>query len=323
MTRLTAFAALVASLVAAGAAHAAVGFQHFTISDPQGKPIEVGVWYPTDATPAPTAVELFRASLATDAAVKGDHLPLVVISHGTGGSYAGHVDTAIALAEAGFVAASVTHTGDNWRDQSGAARIWERSRHLKLLTDHMLGAWRDHDRIDASKVGAFGFSAGGFTVLTLAGGEADLSKVVKHCADHPDFFDCRLVARTGVTSPDHPAWTHDQRVKAVVSAAPALGYAFDRAALANVRQPLQLWRAADDKVLPHPFYAEAVRVSLPMPPETHVVPNAGHYDFLAPCPPTLAKMKPLICTSAPGFDRVAFHTDFNRDVVAFFTKTLR
>ena len=41
------FAVLIA--VTAGQADAAVGFQHFSINDPQGPPIEVGVWYPTDA----------------------------------------------------------------------------------------------------------------------------------------------------------------------------------------------------------------------------------------------------------------------------------
>ena len=35
------------------------------------------------------------------------------------------------------------------------------------------------------------------------------------------------------------------RIRAVVSAAPALGYAFGKEGLAKVRQPLQLWRAAE------------------------------------------------------------------------------
>jgi predicted dienelactone hydrolase len=119
------------------------------------------------------------------------------------------------------------------------------------------------------------------------------------------------------------AWTHDPRIKAVVSAAPAIGFTFGRAGLREVRQPVQLWRAGDDRVLPHPYYAEAVRQALPTPPESHVVPHAGHYDFLAPCSAKLAKAVPEICTSEPGFDRTAFHADFNRQVVAFFEKTLK
>jgi predicted dienelactone hydrolase len=51
-------------------------------------------------------------------AVSGHSLPLVVISHGVQGSLASHYDTAIALAQAGFTVAAVTHTGDNGQDQS-------------------------------------------------------------------------------------------------------------------------------------------------------------------------------------------------------------
>jgi hypothetical protein len=32
----------------------------------------------------------------------------------------------------------------------------------------------------------------------------------------------------------------------------------------------------------------------------------------------MAKALPELCTDAPGFDRIAFHTDFNANVVAFF-----
>jgi predicted dienelactone hydrolase len=300
----------------------AVGFQHFTIPDPQGSPIEVGVWYPSDAAPKAEAIESAQQIVARDGAVKGDHLPLVVISHGHGGSYAGHFDTAIALAQAGFVAAALSHNGDSWRDPSNPVAIWERPRQLKALTDYMLNTWPDRARIDAERIGAFGFSAGGFTVLAAAGAEPDLSAIKDHCAAHPEFEVCRIVAERPLPAIENIVWTHDPRIKAVVSAAPALGFAFGRKGLAAVTQPLQLWRASDDQVLPHPYYAEAVRIALPNPPDTHVVPGAGHYDFLAPCSAALAKKVPAICLSAPGFDRAAFHQEFDRDVVAFFTRSL-
>jgi predicted dienelactone hydrolase len=86
---------------------------------------------------------------------------------------------------------------------------------------------------------------------------------------------------------------------------------------------VQLWRAANDLILPHPDYAEAVRLALPRAPEAPVVPNAGHYDFLAPCSASVARHVPEICESAPGFDRAAFHAEFNREVVRFFQRTLR
>ncbi len=41
-----------------------------------------------------------------------------------------------------------------------------------------------------------------------------------------------------------------------------------------------------------------------------------------PCPPALAEAVPDICTDPAGFDRGAFHKDFDSQVLAFFRKTL-
>jgi predicted dienelactone hydrolase len=317
-----AFATLLAS-AAAQQTRAAVGFQHLFIPDPHGPPIEVGVWYPTAVAPSAEVVETSPQTVADDAPFKGGRLPMVVMSHGHGGSFAGHFDTAIALAEAGFVAAALTHNGDSWRDSSNAVAVWERPRQLKVMTDYMLAVWRDRGHIDPGRIGAFGFSAGGFTVLVAAGGEPDLRTVKAHCQAHPAFEDCRIVARGPVSADAAIVWAHDPRIRAVVSAAPALGFAFGRDGLAGVRAPVQLWRAADDHILPYPYYAEAVRLSLPVAPEMHVVPHADHYDFLAPCSARLAGLNPEICVSEPGFDRAGFHEQFDRAVVSFFDRTLR
>jgi predicted dienelactone hydrolase len=116
---------------------------------------------------------------------------------------------------------------------------------------------------------------------------------------------------------------HDARIRAVVAAAPAVGWAFTGRGLAALQVPVQLWRGAADEVLPHPWHAELVRRALPQPPALRVVPKAGHYAFLAPCPDAMAAAVPEICLDAPGFDRVAFHRAFNAAVVGFFRTTLR
>jgi predicted dienelactone hydrolase len=317
------FAAILAAALVPSLAFAGVGFQHFDIPDPTGgAPLEVGVWYPTQAAGQPQPIELNTQVVAPDAPVQGRDLPLVVISHGHGGSYAGHYDTAMALAEAGFVAAAVTQNGDSWRDSSRATHLEDRPRQLEALTDYMLTRWGGHDRLRQDGIGAFGFSAGGFTVLALAGGEPDLSKFAPHCRQYPDFPDCRIVAGAKVDVSTPRVWTHDARVKAVVSASPAVGFAFGKAGLSNVTAKVQLWRGEDDPVLPNPYYAEAVRQDLPSPPEMHLVPHVGHYDFIAPCSEQMAARIPEICAHEPGFDEAAFHRDFNREVVRFFQASL-
>jgi predicted dienelactone hydrolase len=61
---------------------------------------------------------------------------------------------------------------------------------------------------------------------------------------------------------------------------------------------------------------------LPTTPDFHLVENADHYDFLPACSAAFARDVPQICTSRPGFDRVESHTEMNRDIVAFFERTL-
>lgn len=280
-----------------------VAFSRLTVMDGDQPVIEAGVWYPAE----PTAVTR----------------PMIVISHGNGGNFRSHRDTAEALAKAGFVVASLTHTGDNNRDQSRATDVVDRARQLSVLIDHMLGQWEGRARIDPARIGAFGYSAGGFTVLATAGGDPDLTRLVDHCRAHPDFYDCRLIAQhprpAGQGTPRLP---HDARLKALVVAAPALGFTFTREGLANVTQPLQLWQAGDDRILPSPVYVEPVRDALPRQPDYIRVEGAGHFDFLAPCSPELAANAPMICAPTPGFDRVAFHETLNRQMVRFFKSHL-
>jgi predicted dienelactone hydrolase len=61
---------------------------------------------------------------------------------------------------------------------------------------------------------------------------------------------------------------------------------------------------------------------LPRAPDYHVVVNAGHYDFLPPCDARLSRIRPEICNSLPGFDRAAFHEQFNSEVVRSFQTML-
>lgn len=307
---------------------AGVGFQKVDIPNGAEPPLTAGIWYPTDAPATPRALGNVTQTVAVDAPIAGEHLPLVVLSHGGGGWYGAHYDTALALARAGFVAAALSHAGDTFDDQSRVLQLWRRPAQLHRLVDYMLDEWRGHEQIDANRVGAFGFSNGGFTVLVAAGGMPDLSTIASFCEAHPDHDLCAALRHAGVDVPlgaDVPAgvWVHDARIKAVVIAAPAFGFAFGHAGLSGVRAPVQLWSAADDRHQPHPWYDEPVRDDLPRAPDYRVVANAGHYDFLPPCEARLARLRPEICGSAPGFDRAAFHQTFNADVVRSFESMLR
>ena len=45
---------------------------------------------------------------------------------------------------------------------------------------------------------------------------------------------------------------------------------------------------------------------------------AGHFAFLPPCTPEFAAHLARLFTDPPGFDRGAFHRDFDARIVGFF-----
>lgn len=318
----------VATMTAAQAADVgAVGFASVRIRYGSEAPLVAGIWYPS-AAPLTSVPQGRWPGVVANAPIAGAHLPLVVLSHGGGGSYEGHYDTAIALARAGFVAAAVSHAGDTYDDESKVLQLWRRPEQLRRLVTYMLEEWPEHGRLDEERVGAFGYSNGGFAVLAAAGGEPDLAQIGPYCQAHPRHNLCTSMRNAGL-DPSNPgirvpadAWVADSRIKAIVVAAPAFGFAFDRRGLRNVHIPIQLWHAADDRRQPDPYYEAAVRKALPTAPEYRVVPGAWHFAFLPPCSEALAAAKPEICSDAPGFDRAAFHTEFNAAIVRFFQARL-
>ena len=87
-------------LVSFAAPALAVGFQHLLVPGTDHELLEVGIWYPSNATPSPQPAGPFTQEVATDGAVEGKGLPLIVISHSSRSAYFTHYDTALALAQA-------------------------------------------------------------------------------------------------------------------------------------------------------------------------------------------------------------------------------
>ncbi|MGB7181638.1 MAG: hypothetical protein WA888_01300 [Burkholderiaceae bacterium] len=75
--------------------------------------VPVAVWYPTTATMSDIPAGPFPLHAASNAPMLQKKHPLVLISHGTGGSNLAHYPLAQALASAGYLVAALTHPGDN------------------------------------------------------------------------------------------------------------------------------------------------------------------------------------------------------------------
>ena len=306
-----------------------VGFEIIQIPDADGHSFPAGVWYPTQVQPKPTTMlSIVLMDVARNAPISGHALPLVVISHGNSGGPASHADLALALANDGYIVAAPMHSGDNYADQSAVDSLsWlsGRTKELHITVDYMLKNWRGHDRINPERIGAFGFSAGAFTVLTAVGAQPDLRIIAKHCVESPELV-CDLLR--SVNSPYlntdmltmGDAFLPDLRIKAAVVAAPGLGFTMVPNGLDNVRVPIQLWGADNDINVPYATNTKLVREALGSRVEFHSVPGAAHFSFLTPCG-LLAP--PEICSDQGQFDRKAFHKNMNASIIAFFEKIMK
>lgn len=307
----------------------AAGFSTIEIpADQEGPALRAAVWTPCATPTSEINLGLYVVPGVRNCPLTSVQLPLVVLSHGYGGSFLGHHDTAETLANAGFVVAAITHSDDNYLVRGGPkdsiVALATRTTDVRRLIDYMVRYWPSRANLAAGQVGFFGFSRGGYTGLVLAGARPDFERLPplpsSPCAttlEGPACVQMRKRFRELLASP----LVHDARIKAAVIVDP-LSVVFDAESLKSVPLPIQLWASAYGGDGVTPKSVASVRQKLPVPPDWHVAENAAHFGFLAPCSPAQLEAKSEICQDAPGFDRVAFHADFNAKVLAFFQQHL-
>jgi len=271
-----------------------------------------------------------------DAEPAAGQFGLVILSHGSGGSDLGHWDTAIALAEAGFIAAAPLHPRNNFHDDIHDDQrivLDGRPRQLSAVIDALLAQEAWSSRINSKKIAAFGFSAGGYTVLAALGAEREYSRTLDHCERHAEEDPyCRIINGAGrearARAYAEPAQRiHDGRLCAAVIADPFTGPFSDATLKALPPAKLLFFRPEVENKLKAEFHVSRVvrllkqRDDFPDPQEI-VVPKANHYSFIAPIPEVVAQSIPEIASDPEGFDRAAFHDVMNSTIVTFFKQVL-
>lgn len=267
-------------------------------------------------------------------------LPLILLSHGTGGS-ADSIDwLGAGLAEAGYVVVGINHPGNTSLEpytREGFKLWWERAADVSDALTGMEADPRFADAIDRRRVGAAGFSLGGYTVLELAGARTVPGRLEAFCASpqadaicHPPELDA-VAGGAGVPLADSEETRaslaraansfRDTRIRAVFAVAPALGEAFDAASFADVRIPVSMMAGSADDIAPVATNIERFARFMPAA-RVRLVPDAGHYSFLDVCRPALQAAQPRLCTDRPGLDRGAAHEAVLKQARAFFASAL-
>ncbi|MBZ5538691.1 MAG: peptidase [Acidobacteriia bacterium] len=311
------------------------------------------IWYPAapDSDEQPQLMgpadrqlfELGRAATKATLASSPAKFPLIVLSHGTGGSALQMVWLGSFLAAHGYIAAAVNHPGNNAVEAytaQGFSTWWERARDLSTLIDSLLADSTFGSRIDPGRIGAAGFSLGGYTMIEIAGGITERAAFTEFCKspraddicksppEFPQLFED--FDRLSKTDPDfQTALRHasdsfrDPRVRAVFAIAPALGPAFRPASLARIAIPVEIVAGANDTNVPIASSAQYFAANISKAKLTVFPGKVGHYVFLDTCTDRGKNSLPMLCQDAPGVDRNAIHAKTATLALQFFAGNLK
>lgn len=315
------------------------------------RPLKWAAWYPAahDAAVADKLIgrpgeELFRMGVvAENAEVNSiqDRWPVVLLSHGTGGSAQGLCWLGIHFAAKGFISVGVSHHGNTAVEPylpEGFLCWWERARDLTAILDMLLTNGPFAGRLDTRNVFAAGFSLGDYTVLQLAGAVTSLNLFEEWLATRsgqdggprefpdlpsriPELLAKSVQYRQSVER--HSDSYFDPRIKAIVTLAPAPPVrSFKPESIAKIALPVAIITGQNDEEAPHQHCALWLKQNNPAFCLELLGSNVGHYAFLPEATKTGKMLEPLICRDPDGVDRATIHRSAAEATERFFGNAL-
>ena len=245
--------------------------------------------YRDDTRPRPVRTYLWHPVAASDLAK-----PVVLISHGTGGSGLQMAWLAEPLAAAGFLAVSVDHHGNNYVDgylAEGFAFEWQRPQDLSFILNVLA------TEMSLGPVGAAGFSSGGYTAAALVGARIDSAVLggildgripVPDLPEFPDVLDSlratvpapRLAEELAASGGDMA----DARVRAAFLVCPAIGGLLTGQSLNAISAPVEIRWGDADTIAPPEENALRYLSAIPGASGRSAGPDVEHYHFLGDNP---------------------------------------
>ncbi|MEO1249190.1 MAG: hypothetical protein AAFW76_05045, partial [Pseudomonadota bacterium] len=150
----------------------------------------VAIWYPDggggDRTVFAQNAVFHGVDVSMGAEVLEGRHPVVLFSHGLGGTIRAQAWLAAGLAKRGAIVVGVNHPNSTWGDfeiQDGI-KHWTRVADLRASLDVLLAAPEFEGHIDLSRIMAAGFSYGGWTALSMGGMTGNHSGFVAACEEH-------------------------------------------------------------------------------------------------------------------------------------------
>ncbi len=198
-----------------------------------GRKMQVAIWYPATEGKselfADNAVFQGGDVLRNAPATPGKH-PIVLLSHGMGGTYLSLNWLASGLAEKGAIVVSVNHPNGWFKDRDPKTMFnhWTRVQDLEVALEDVLADPAFATAIDKDRIYAAGFSFGGWTALSLGGATANLEGNKTYCKDAGERSNnCTDLEHFGFDpeKTEKSRWTasyKDPRIKAVAAIEPGL-----------------------------------------------------------------------------------------------------
>src|SRR5258708_11526918 len=243
--------------------------------------------------------------------------PVILLSHGFGGTARMMGWFGVPLARAGYVVIAVDHPGNNGMDKmtvGGAIMSWDRAQDLRAALDAVKADPAIGPHLDLKRLGVSGFSAGGFTSLVGAGAHVDMNRFLTFCRAHPTDGVCAPQkefalsmddAQKALASPElaaEAAHAGDDHaipgVRAAFVIAPAIVQALPLEGLARIKVPVAIILGEADPVAPPDTNGLLAAKAIPHV-ELKVLPGVGHYDFLAACTPAGMATVPVCTAKVP------------------------
>ncbi|WJE15122.1 alpha/beta fold hydrolase [Halobacillus sp. ACCC02827] len=284
------------------------GFQKIEVEeDHLGVSYPLYLFYPTETEEKEEHLGPYQMSIAKGADPRKGSSPLVVLSHGTGGTPLVYRTLGRYLARHGFFVAMPVHPFNNKDDnrlENTQENLISRPMHITQTIDRLLTDDQLREYVDAGDISIIGHSMGGYTAVAAAGG-----------------VPATLPWETDDGNPETIAVEVERRIRRMILLAPALGWFRSAGALDRVDVPILVMTGEKDDITPS-FHADILLQGVPHPErvEHQVIEQAGHFSFLSPFPDVIKHPDFPPSQDPEGFDRRQFQMRLQEEVLEFLRK---